>query len=441
MSQGMNEGRNRITRRAMLSGSAAGAAAVGLGAMDSIASAAPKGEPPKMREHGPNDCIRLGVIGCGGRGTYLLRQAAERAKDNPKLRVLSACEIYEARKRRARHALKKESTGKKSDGTVVHEYEELLGNPDIDAVIIATPDHWHAKIAIEAIKAGKDVYLEKPMTHTLAEAKELRDTVRWAKAVLQVGSGSTSNPKYHRAREMIRRGAIGKVVWTRSSVCRNRPGGDWNYHIDSQASPENLDWDRWLGWKWGLAPKKPFNPEHYFRFRKYWDYSGGIATDLMYHALAHLAVALGPELPSRVVASGGKWVHKDRDVPDTFMMNIDYPNEHSIFLVGTDANNTGLPEVIHGQHADMRFDPFKVEPQKAFEKECEAAKKKGALDVQAPKLLDHMGNWLECLRTRGAPTANVELGYRVQVAITLGVLAYRKNTSMEFDPKTETLKT
>ena len=429
-----------ISRRDMLRRSASGAAAIGLGASGPTVTASSDSQPAR-RDHGKNGCVTLGVVGCGGRGTGLLRDVVRRARDNPKLRVLAVCDVYEARKRRALNVVKKDSTGEKSDGILYHEYERMLENPEVDAVIIATPDHWHAKIAIDAIKAGKDVYVEKPMTHTIAQAKTLRDTAKRAGAVVQVGAGSASSPACHQARKMIEKGAIGKVIWTRSSCARNVPAGDWNYHIDTQARPKNLDWKRWVGWEWGLAPKRPFDKERYFRFRKYWDYSGGIATDLMYHLLSHLAVALGPEFPCRAVASGGKWVHKDRDVPDTFLMNLDYPSEHSIFMAGTDANNKNIPEYIHGQHGSMALGGPTLEPQKAFAKEFEAAKQRGAHDVPRPEMPDHMDNWLQCLRTRQMPTCNVELGYRVQVAITMGVLAYRRNKTIEFDPKTETLKT
>ena len=429
-----------ITRRAMLRQSAAGAAVIGLGVGRRAATSTEGEVAPARRPLGPNDGICLGVIGVGGQGGHLLRMLVDRARGNPKLAVVAACDVYEPRKQAAQDLLRKQNTGKTVDGAVYHEYERMIENPDVDAVVIATPDHWHAKIAIEAVRAGKDVYVEKPMTHTIEQAKALRDAAVANEAVVQVGAQSASNPVYHQAREMIRRGAIGKVIWTSSGYSRNVPQGDWNYVIEPGASPKNLDWDRWVGWRWDLAPRRPFDPERFFRFRKYWDYSGGIATDLLYHALAHLAVALGPEFPARVVASGGNWVHKDRDVPDTFLMNIDYPSEHSIFLMGTDANDGGIPEVIHGQYGSMVFDGFKIEPQRAFAQPFEEAKKHGAHDVPSPSLPDHMGNWLECLRTRAMPTCNVELGYRVQVAITMGVLAYRQNKAVYFDPKSETVK-
>jgi predicted dehydrogenase len=432
---------NRITRRNMIQRSAVGAAAIGLGVYRQSQGAAERSVVPARRPIGPNDCIRIGVIGVGGQGGNHLRSLVERAKNNPKLAVVAVCDVYEPRKQAAGGAVRKANTGKQADGVVYHEYERMLESPDVDAVVVATPDHWHARIAIDAIKAGKDVYVEKPMTHTIEQARELRDTAVGAGAAVQVGAQSTSKPLFHQVHEMIKRGAIGKVIWTSSGMSRNVLGGDWNWPIDSGANTKNLDWDRWLGWEWGLAPRRPFDAERYFRFRKFWDYSGGIATDLQYHCLAHLAVVLGAEFPARVVASGGNWVHKDREVPDTFLMNIDYPSEHSVFMMGTDANDEGIPEIIHGQYGSILLDDFKVEPQKAFARQFEEARKQGAQDVAKPALADHMDNWLECIRTRGTPTCNVEMGYRVQVAITMAVLAYRKNKAIYFDPKTEMVRT
>jgi predicted dehydrogenase len=411
----------------MLQRSAAGAAAIGWALQGDPLRAAVTGTASARRPIGANDCIRLGVIGVGGQGGNHLRSLVDRAKGSPKLAVTAVCDIYEPRKKAAQDAVRRENTGKAAEGRLYHEYERMLDDRDVDAVVIATPDHWHAKIAIDAIRSGKDVYVEKPMAHTIEQAKEIRSAAAAAKAVVQVGAQSTSKPLFHQVHEMIRRGAIGKVVWTSTGMSRNVPEGDWNWPIDTTASPKNLDWDRWLGWQWGLAPKREFDRERYFRFRKYWDYSGGIATDLLYHCLAHIAVVLGPEFPRRVVASGGNWLHKDRDVPDTFLMNIDYPSDQSVFMMGTDGNDEGTPEVVYGQYGSIFLDNFKVEPQKAFSRQFEEAKRQGAQDVPPPVMPDHMDNWLQCIRTRGTPACHVELGYRVQVAITMGVLAFRKN--------------
>jgi len=389
------------------------------------------------RPLGANDRIHIAVIGAGSKGSGHLNDLIARGKRDPKLAVTAVCEIYQRRARTAQARLRKEVTGKDFDGTLYHEYERLLDEATCDAVVIATPDHWHGKMACDAIAAGKDVYVEKPMCHTIEQARALYELTRRANAVVQVGAQSTSDAQYHKAREMIKKGAIGKVVWVRSSYNRNVPGGDWNYAIHPDCTPQTLDWDRFLGTAYGLAPKCPFDPERFFRFRKYWDYSGGIATDLLYHILAHLMVALdGGDFPRRVTASGGNWVHKDRDVPDTFMMNADYPGEYSVFLMGTDNNDRQVQEVIHGQYGSMIFGGPRLEPQGAFKAQFEQAAQAGAHGVPMPKVEDHMSNFLQCLRTRAKPNCDVELGYKTQVAITLAVMAYRQGKALFFDPQT-----
>jgi predicted dehydrogenase len=402
--------------------------------------ARPESRPSKSKARrplGPNDRINLAVIGVGSKGGSHLSELVARSKRNPKLAVTAVCEIYQRRARAAQARVKKEATGKDFDGRLYHEYERLLDKADCDAVVIATPDHWHGKIACDAIAAGKDVYVEKPMCHTIDQARELCELTKRSGAVVQVGAQSTSVAQYHRAREMVKKGAIGKVVWVRSSYCRNVPAGDWNYRIFPDCTPETLDWDRFLGVKYGLAPKRPFDRERYFRFRKYWDYSGGIATDLLYHALAHLMVVLDEgDFPRRAVASGGNWVHKDRDVPDTFLMNVDYPGEYSIFLMGTDDNDRRVEEAFHGQHGTMFFGGPRLEPQGPFKAQFEQAARAGAQDVPLPRLDDHMSDFLQCMRTRARPHCHVELGYKTQVAISMAVMAYRQGRAMFFDART-----
>jgi predicted dehydrogenase len=453
----------KLTRRDLLSRTGFGTAAGALAAAGCTAERTTQAGPePKQiarapskpsekqraikprRPLGANDRINVAVIGLGSRGNHLLRDVIKKAQGNPKLAATAVCEIY---KRRADNALKRVSrqqTGKDTDGTLYHEYEKLLDEADCDAVVIATPDHWHGQIACDAIAAGKDVYVEKPMCHTIEQAHTLYRLTKRTGAVVQVGAQSTSDAQYYKAREMICNGAIGKVVWVRSGYNRNRPGGDWNYKIWPDCTPKTLDWDRFLGLKYGLAAKRPFSPERFFRFRKYWDYSGGIATDLLYHQLAHLMVALnGGTFPRRVTASGGNWVAKEREVPDTFLMNIDYtdgangvPGGYSVFLIGTSNNDKQLQEVFHGQHGSMIFGGPRLEPQGPFKAQFEAAKKAGAHDVPMPKTMDHMANFLDCMRTRAKPNGHVELGYKVQVAITMAVTAYRQGKAMFFDSKT-----
>ncbi len=403
---------NGITRREFLKGSAATGAAVGLGIMGAgSAVAAP-------RVLGANDRILVGMIGTGGRmNTHIHDLMALSKEPEKKVAITAVCDIYDVRKDRAKGA-----TG----GEAYHDYRKLLERNDIDAVVIASPDHWHARMAIDAMEAGKDVYLEKPMTYTWQEAKEVAAVTARTGRVLQVGAQSCSNDRWWQANKLIKDGALGKILWTSTSICRNSTKGEWNYPIDDGASLANLDWKAWLG----SAPKREFSKERYFRWRKYWDYSGGIATDLFYHQLSHMQIALGPEFPKRVSAGGGIYVQKDRDVPDTFHMIVDYPTDHTVVLSSSMANRVGETEVIRGHEATMYFE----DPGVVVRPENEFAESKKEVSVALQPRASHMQNWLDCIRTRNKPHLDAETGYRIMVAIHLGVQAYRKEKVMRFDP-------
>ena len=202
---------------------------------------------------------------------------------------------------------------------------------------------------MEAIRNGKDVYLEKPMTYTVEEAREIAEAVQAGSRVLQVGSQYTSMDHFWKAKKAIKDGLLGKVVWASGGFGRNRnQRGEWNYAIDPEATEKTLDWKAFLG----PAPKRAFDPERYFRWRKYWDYSGGIATDLFYHTVSPLLLAIGGDFPQRVTSSGGIYVQKDREVPDTFFMNVDYP-AWTMQLACSVASGVGAPLVIHGTEATL----------------------------------------------------------------------------------------
>ncbi|MHC4428219.1 MAG: Gfo/Idh/MocA family protein, partial [Planctomycetota bacterium] len=288
------------------------------------------------RTLGANDRLTVGVIGTGGQGHGLIRNLKGRG-DRDNVLVTRVCDVY---RRRLISAIKT-IEGTESSGTM--EYREILDDRDVDAIVIATPDHWHTKIAIEAMEAGKDVYCEKPLSLTIEQALDCRDAVRRTGRVLQVGPQGTSDDRYWQARRAIEAGRIGQVVWSQGSYSRNSRGYQFNWHIDPDAGPHNAPgdegyvwWDRWLGWEWGLAEQISWNPDHFFRFRKYFAYNGGVATDMLYHKLAPLLLAItGPdgEYPRRVSAAGGLYIqHDERDIPDTFMTTVDYPSNHSVVL-------------------------------------------------------------------------------------------------------------
>jgi len=389
---------------------------------------------------GANDRINMGVIGVGGMGTGHVGSLVKRSdKDNVK--VLAVCDVYKRRVTRAQNICK-------GDGYM--DYRKLLDRKDIDAVLIATPDHWHAKLSIDAMAAGKHVYVEKPMTHTVEQAIELRDAVRRYKKVLQVGPNGTGNDGYWRAHDAIKAGRIGKVTWAHASYNRNARTCLFNTHqkIDPTAGPDKsgedyIDWDMWLGHEWGLAPKIAWNPEHFFRFRKYWPYNGGVATDLLYHKLAPLLLAIaGPdgEYPSRVNASGGLYIEKDgRDIPDTFLMTADYPSEWSIFLVSTLTNDAGIPDRIYGKHGTMELGGEPVLRANGDFKPEFKASNDGKEETRIPLKThrDMEGNFLDVLRGHGPLNCNAELGAATMVAIKLAVESYRQKKTMLWDSKQE----
>ena len=414
---------------------------------------------------GANDRLNMAVIGTGGMGTGHLQRIVNSA-DEENVVVSRVCDVY---RRRLNRAAKIASL---QDNMATMEYERVLDDPDVDAVVIATPDHWHTKIAIEAMEAGKDVYCEKPLSHTIPQALACRDAVHRTGRTLQVGPQRTSDGHYWAARRAIAEGRIGKPVWSQGAYCRNSQGGQFNWPIDAGAGPQNkrdsedyVWWDRWLGHEHGLAPKIDWNEDHFFRSRKYLAYNGGLATDLLYHRLAPLLLAIegpGGAYPKRVVASGGRYLEKDeRDIPDTFFMMVDYPAEHTVVLSSVMTNDDTWPTTIRGQYGTIKpeGDGIDLSEQSAWWNEFRTANSDlidttqvdngkggtrpepkpgqatGHIVADARRL--HMQNFLDAVR-KGEPLAcNVDLGCATMVAIKMGVDAWKDDRVLRWDPSTE----
>lgn len=430
--------RDETTRRDFMKQVAAGAiAAAGtVASPEAIAAQAPA--TARARILGANDRINVGFVGCGGRMNAHIRRIMERSQDKGDVQAVAVNDIWDKRKQRAREATKVD------EKSVYHDYRELCARPDVDVVVISSPDHWHHLHAMEALKNGKDVYLEKPMTYTVDEAREIADAVQAGGRVLQVGSQYTSMDHFWKAKKAIQDGLLGEVVWASGGFGRNRNlRGEWNYTIDPDANEKTLDWKAFLG----PAPKRGFDPERYFRWRKYWDYSGGIATDLFYHTVSPLLVAIGGDFPLRVTSSGGIFVQRDREVPDTFFMNVDYP-EWTMQLACSVASGVGAPLVIHGTQAtlfiaqdseSLNNTQMEIVPDREYKDEF--VKKTGAetmkVDVQpfARGSHPHMDNFLDCVRSRQEPNLPAKLGYQAMAAIGMGVQAYRQHEVLFFDKR------
>ena len=314
---------HRPSRREFLKTAAAGTVAAA--AIPSMlgAEAAP-GQAP--REVPPGDRIQIALIGAGGQGMSDTRSALRA----PGVEITAVADIYDGRLARS-----KELWG--SQVFTTRDYREVLARPDIDAVIVATPDHWHARIATDAMKAGKDVYVEKPMVQKIDEGQSVIDVARQTNRILQVGSQRVSSIVYAKARELYKSGVLGELNMVEAWINRNSALGAWQYSIPPDASPQTVDWDRFLG----NAPKRPFEPVRLFRWRNYRDYGTGIPGDLFVHLFTGIHYVLDSIGPTRVMATGGlRFWNDGRDVPDVMLALYDYPKtaSHAAFTLALKVN-------------------------------------------------------------------------------------------------------
>lgn len=287
----------------------------------SSAARAQSGQPRSANDRVQIACIGFGIMGQGD---------VQTATSLPGVELVAVADVYEGRLTAAR-----ERYGDQVFTT--RDYREVLARPNVDAVIVATPDHWHARIATDALTAGKDVYCQKPMVQRVDDGHMVIDAQKKTGRILQVGSQRVSSVLYAKAKDLIKSGAIGEVHMIEAFWDRNSPQGAWQYSIPPDASPQTIDWDRFLGY----APKRPFEPVRLFRWRNYRDYGTGIAGDLFVHQFSGIHFVMNSLGPRRICASGGAYFWKDgRDVPDLMMGMFDYPatDTHPPFQINLRVN-------------------------------------------------------------------------------------------------------
>ena len=431
----------RISRRQFMERTVAGAAATGV---------ALNARPAKAKLS-PNDKVNIAIIGAGIRGLehmqYLLNVGAN---------VAMVCDLYDGHFRRAQEI--------QANTPTTRDYREVLDRKDIDAVSIGTSDPWHAPVAIAAMKAGKDVYCEKPMTHTIPEALEMCKVSKETGRLVQVGSQSLSMQSTQKGKEWLDAGEIGTVFNVQCEIYRPDPVGAWKYPVPPDASPQTIDWERYLG----NAPKRPFDAARFFQFRNWWDYGTGIAGDEYVHLLSRVHYLMNVQYPLNAVANGGIYKWKgDRNVPDIHNTLYDYGKFQVVVLANLVSNFDGgeivrfmgdkgtivlteesaqlLPydeEWSYGYPLESwpkdTRDPF-VEAHKddptadvgTYDKQTHRSKQIFTQNAEGTE--DHFRNFFECMKTRKQPIENVEVGCGTAVACHMANISYREKKRVHWD--------
>ena len=413
----------------------------------------------------PTDRIRIALFGMGIRGQQDLRSAVRA----PGVEVAAVADVYDGRL-----TLAKELCGQKVFTT--RDYREVLSRGDVDAVIIAAPDHWHMQMAVDAMTAGKDVYVEKPMVHELGEGHRVIEAARQTGRIVQVGSQHVSSIVYAKARELFRAGAIGELNLVEAWINRNSPTGAWQYSIPPDASPQTIDWDRFLG----RAPKQPFDPVRMFRWRNYRDYGTGIPGDLFVHLFTGIHFVLDAVGPTRAIASGGlRYWNDGRDVPDVMLAIYDYPKAptHPAFtlslkvnfaegagdsyvfrFVGREGvltigdNNVTLSRRPPAKEPGQTADTFAKATQDAFMKEYRAkypdrpalqprSDETYAAPARYNSVDDHFRNFVDAVRTRRPVVEDAAFGLRAAGPALLANLSFFENRAIGWDAEKMTRTT
>ena len=406
--------------------------------------------PALLASKHPNDVIGIACIGVGTQGHYLLQNV--QAVPNTEVRVIS--DLYEGNRIRAR----KLCTNPKV--RFVLDWEKAVQDPDIDAVIIATPDFWHAPMVIAAARAKKDIYVEKGWCTRLEDAKKMRTAVKENRIVMQLGHHYNSLPSFHKAREIFQSGILGKVPLVRTYIDRAAESPEWKFYTDysvhempKDASPDTIDWKRFIA----NAPKRPFDAERFFTWRCYWDYGTGIAGDLLTHLWDGVNMVVGMGIPESAVAQGGTYFWKgDREVPDMWHVTYDYPRKEMAVTFACSFHNRHVGEVAQflGREMTLEVSPrfcrtYSAEWKPEYRDKTRQLQDKALQAGLAPEEIvvppeysmkrdeltvsTHMTNFIECMRSRETPRCCVDRAFQEAVALLMSVEAFRRERKVKWD--------
>lgn len=359
------------------------------------------------RAFGANDRLRIGVIGAGGRMRGLLNSAENTGVP---FEIVSVCDVYTPRREEVK------SRTSAAAATTCVDYNDVLNDKSIDAVIIATPDHWHVRVARAALAAGKDVYLEKPVTHTLEEGEALEKSVRSSRQILQCGMQQRSWPHFRNAVDLIQGGALGQVTQVRTYWWQNY-GSNW---VPKPVDAAQLDWKQWLGG----APDQPFTLEKYSHWRWYWSFGGGAMTDLFAHWIDVAQWAMKADQPTMALMLGDKYVFKDWECPDTIQAAFRYPGFDVVYegMMSSSIDDGGLE--FRGKEATLKINRSGMS---IFHENVKGDRNPVLKEesVEDGTIL-HMANFFDCIKTRKEPNAPVETGIAAARAGHVGNLAYHR---------------
>jgi predicted dehydrogenase len=397
---------------------------------------------------GANDRVRVGVIGPGRQGRGVMKNFMR----NADAQIVAICDVFQPQMDFAINDAKLEGVETYKD------FRRMLDRKDIDAVIVASPDHWHALQTVMACQASKDVYVEKPASCAVDEGSKMVQAARKYSRVVQVGTQQRSGDHYQKAAEIIRGGQLGKITFVRTWNFGNQtPGGIGN--PPDTNPPDGLDWDMWLG----PAPMRPFNqnrfgvhPDRWSSFRWFWDYAGGMMTDWGAHHLDIVQMAMGVEAPVAITAMGGKLALTDnRETPDTLMVTYEYPSkkngaensgaEKNGGFVCTYENREcnaqgwngqGYGILFHGADATLYINReyFEITPEGGRNVETRRVKNENRQGET------HVRNFLDCVKSRRSPTSDIEIGHRSTTTCLLGNVALRSGRRIVWNAKTEKIE-
>jgi len=377
------------------------------------------------RALGANDRIRIGVVGTGARGRYLMRALTKIGG----VEWVAVCDIYDERRAQA---------AAQAGGQVEQyiDYKQLVERKDVDAVIVATPDHWHSRVAVDALMAGKDVYVEKPMVHYPADGQAIVKAVRASKRVLQVGTQGRLLPQNVEAKRLVQEGAMGVTGFVRTWYHTNR-GYLMKAPAGMEKKPDGLDWQRWLG----TGPQIAWDPEVYFSPYKWLHYDGGPIMGIGIHVVDDAHNILNLTKPKAAMTSGGIYVYKDRDTPDALCAVLDYGHLTLTFESecltcpgvresgGCHLRGTGGTLTVQRYITSPNDVAYEYVPNTGISKTPAA---KGPGTEQSPE--NNLRNWLECMRTRQTPVSNAVVAYYSTMACFMANRAYNTKSRVEWDP-------